>query len=147
VVVATPHWGPNLIDAPLPYVRDAARTLVGAGATVVAGHSAHVFQGVEGPVLYDLGDFIDDYATEPDLRNDLGLLFLVTFEGPVPTRLEAVPLALDCCATRLARPDEREWIAGRFRRACAAFATEVVDRGGRLVVEWGAPGIVAGRQG
>ena len=59
-----------------------------AGATVVAGHSAHVFHGIEGPVLYDLGDFVDDYATHPVLRNDLGLLFLLTLDahGPVVWR-------------------------------------------------------------
>ena len=45
-----------------------------AGATLVAGHSAHVFHGVADRVIYDLGDFIDDYATDPALRNDLGLL-------------------------------------------------------------------------
>ena len=32
------------------------------------------FHGAAPPVLFDLGDFIDDYAIDPDLRNDLGLL-------------------------------------------------------------------------
>ena len=73
-----------------------------AGATLVAGHSAHVFHGVADRVLYDLGDFVNDYAIDPVLRNDLGLLFLVTFDGPRPVHLEAVPLVLDDCHTRLA---------------------------------------------
>ena len=137
VVVATPHWGPNLTSEPPAYVRRAAHTLSSAGATLVAGHSAHVFHGVEGSVVYDLGDFIDDYATDPRLRNDLGLLFIVTFEGPRPSRLEAVPLALDHCFTRLADSHEAAWITKRFRKACAALGTEVEPRGGRLVVEWG----------
>lgn len=139
IVLVTPHWGPNMVDAPLPYVRAAAASFRAAGATVVAGHSAHVFHGVADTVLYDLGDFLDDYAVDPELRNDLGLLFLVTFDGPVPRRLEAVPLGLDHCFTRLARPDEAAWIAGRFRRACAALGTEVTERDGRLVVEWASP--------
>ena len=37
-------------------------------------------------------DFIDDYATSPSLRNDLGALFLVRFEGARPVRVEAVPI-------------------------------------------------------
>jgi len=45
-----------------------------AGATLVAGHSAHVFHGIADRVLYDLGDFVDDSAADPYLRNDLGLL-------------------------------------------------------------------------
>lgn len=137
IVVVSPHWGPNMVSQPVPHVRMAATELCAAGATLVAGHSAHVFHGVAGQVLYDLGDFIDDYATHPELRNDLGLLFLVTFEDGGPTRLEAIPLALDFCRTRLADRDERAWIATRFRRACAVFGTEVHEQAGRLVVEWG----------
>jgi poly-gamma-glutamate synthesis protein (capsule biosynthesis protein) len=101
----------------------------------VAGHSAHVFHGVTDWVIYDLGDFIDDYATDVDLRNDLGLLFVVTIEAGAVTRIEAVPLALDFCFTRLAEPDEAAWIAARFGRACRALGTEVTENDGRLVVE------------
>lgn len=136
LVVVTPHWGPNMTAEPVPHVRAAARAFRAAGATLVAGHSAHVFHGVAPGVLYDLGDFIDDYAVDPVLRNDLGLLFLVTVEDGRPTIVEAVPIALDYCRTRLADADESRWIEARFRRACAAFDVEVTGRGRRLVVEW-----------
>jgi poly-gamma-glutamate capsule biosynthesis protein CapA/YwtB (metallophosphatase superfamily) len=139
IVVVSPHWGPNMVDRPLGYVRRAADALRAAGAHLVAGHSAHVFHGVGDAVLYDLGDFIDDYAIDADLRNDLGLLWVVTFTGRIPTRVEAVPLALDYCHTRLARGAELDWIERRFRDACAAFGTEVTRHDGRLVVEWDRP--------
>jgi poly-gamma-glutamate synthesis protein (capsule biosynthesis protein) len=103
---------------------------------LVAGHSAHVFQGIAGRVLYDLGDFLDDYAVDPLLRNDLGLLFLVTLDREGPSRLEAVPLKLDYCHTRLADGADADWIRHRFRSACAAFRTEVGEEEGRLVVDW-----------
>lgn len=135
VVVVTPHWGPNMVTEPLREVRVAAQQLLDAGATLVAGHSAHVFHGVADRVLYDLGDFIDDYAVDPRLRNDLGLLWLVTFEGPRPVRVEAVPLALDFAHTRAARPPEAEWIGRRLRAACASFGTEVHEHDGRLVID------------
>lgn len=135
-VLVTPHWGPNMVQSPLAYIRDAAKELIQGGATLVAGHSAHVFQGVAGPVIYDLGDFIDDYAVDPLLRNDLGLLFLVDLSASGPVRLEAVPLALDFCHTRLAVGEETDWIRDRFTRACAEFGTEVRFEGGRLLVEW-----------
>ncbi|HET9093433.1 MAG TPA: CapA family protein [Acidimicrobiales bacterium] len=135
-VLASPHWGPNMVHEPLAYVRAAGAALAGAGATVVAGHSAHVLQGVAGRVLYDLGDFLDDYATDPVERNDLGLAFFLTFEGDVPIRLEAVPLRLEYCFTRLARGGESAVVAERFRQRCAAFGTEVLAREGRLVIEW-----------
>lgn len=136
VVVVSPHWGPNMTSKPVAHVEKAAAAFRAVGATVIAGHSAHVFHGVADRTLYDLGDFIDDYATDPEFRNDLGLIFVVTFEDAIPTRLEAVPLALEFCHTRLAKAAEADWIARRFTRACAAFGTEVTERDGRLVIEF-----------
>jgi poly-gamma-glutamate synthesis protein (capsule biosynthesis protein) len=129
-----PHWGPNMEPSPLPCVRAAARELREAGAVLVAGTSAHVFQGVEGNVLYDLGDFLDDYAHDPVLRNDLGLLFLVELEPDGPRRIEAVPLRLEYAFTGLAHGEDAAWIRERFRKACAELGTEVGEEDGRLVV-------------
>jgi poly-gamma-glutamate capsule biosynthesis protein CapA/YwtB (metallophosphatase superfamily) len=133
VVLVTPHWGPNMTTEPLPYVRVAAEGLLAAGATLVAGHSAHVFHGVNGRILYDLGDLIDDYVRDETLRNDLGLAFLATLTGTEPD-IRAIPLALDYAHTRQADRTEREWIEDHLRKACAEFATEVADRGGRLAL-------------
>jgi poly-gamma-glutamate synthesis protein (capsule biosynthesis protein) len=133
-VLVTPHWGPNMSAEPLPRIRRAAQALLDAGATLVAGHSAHVFHGVEPRVLYDLGDFVDDYATDPVLRNDLGLLWFVTFQSGIPVRLEALPLKLDYCHTRIAGGDDAAWIRRRFRDASARLGTDVDEEAGRLVV-------------
>jgi poly-gamma-glutamate capsule biosynthesis protein CapA/YwtB (metallophosphatase superfamily) len=135
-VLVTPHWGPNMVGGPVPHVRAAAEDLLAAGATLVAGHSAHAFHGVGDRLAYDLGDFLDDYAVDPVLRNDLGLLFLVEFDGARPVRLEAVPLRLEYCRTRLASLEDARWIAERFRTACAALGTEVAEEDAHLVVSW-----------
>lgn len=135
-VLVTPHWGPNMIERPLPEIQTAAARLLDTGATVIAGHSAHVFHGVGGPVLYDLGDFIDDYATHPALRNDLGLLFLLTLDGDGPIRLEALPLKLDYCRTRLADGVDAARIRRRFVHACGELGTSVTENAGRLVIDW-----------
>jgi poly-gamma-glutamate capsule biosynthesis protein CapA/YwtB (metallophosphatase superfamily) len=136
VVLVAPHWGPNMSAEPCPYVRRAAGELVEAGATLVAGHSAHVFQGVQGRVLYDLGDFLDDYAVDAELRNDLGLLFLVDLDEGGPRELQAVPLKLDFCHTRLATREEAAWISHRFRTLCAALGTDVAEEDGRLLIRY-----------
>ena len=134
-VLVTPHWGPNMTPEPVPHVRRAARELIEAGATLVAGHSAHVFHGVGTRVLFDIGDFLDDYAVDPSLRNDLGLLWLVTLDRDGPFALEALPLRLDYCFTRTADGEDAAWIEERLRTACASFGTEVIERDGRLSVE------------
>lgn len=138
LTLATPHWGPNMTPGPTPRVRTAAASLREAGVDLVAGHSAHVFHGADRPadgrgvVLYDLGDFLDDYAVDPVRRNDLGLLWLVTVEPGRVLGVEALPLHLGLAATAPARGADRAWIADRLTRACAPYGTDVEDVDGRL---------------
>jgi poly-gamma-glutamate capsule biosynthesis protein CapA/YwtB (metallophosphatase superfamily) len=136
-VLVSPHWGPNMTAGPVPHVRRAAEALLEAGATLVAGHSAHVVHGIHGRVLFDLGDFLDDYAVDAALRNDLGLVFLVTLEDGGPSRIEAIPIALDFCFTRPANREESSWIGERFTASCRAMGTDVARQGGRLVASPG----------
>jgi poly-gamma-glutamate capsule biosynthesis protein CapA/YwtB (metallophosphatase superfamily) len=132
-ILVTPHWGPNMTETPVAPVRAAAADLLAAGATLIAGHSAHVFHGVVPRILYDLGDFLDDYAVDAELRNDLGLLFLVDLTGD---RLEAVPLKLEYTHTRLADGKDAEWIRRRFIEACALLGVEAAVEDDRLVTTW-----------
>jgi poly-gamma-glutamate capsule biosynthesis protein CapA/YwtB (metallophosphatase superfamily) len=136
VTLVMPHWGPNMTPEPIPAVRKAAETLVGSGADLVAGHSAHLFHGVRGCVLFDLGDFLDDYAVDPHLRNDLGLLWMVEVDRDGPRRLEALPLKLDYCFTGPAHGADAAWIGERFRAACEDLGTTVSQTDGILTVEW-----------
>jgi poly-gamma-glutamate capsule biosynthesis protein CapA/YwtB (metallophosphatase superfamily) len=130
-VVAFPHWGPNMTSEPAGWQRARARELVAAGADLVAGHSAHVFHGIEWidgrPVLYDLGGALDDYAVDRRLRNDLGIAALWRPAGE--PRLELVGLELDYCETALARGPEADWIAARLDAACAPFGTRLERSG------------------
>jgi poly-gamma-glutamate synthesis protein (capsule biosynthesis protein) len=126
LVVAFPHWGPNMNPDPARWQRKAAAAMIASGATLVAGHSAHVFHGiawVEGhPVLFDLGDALDDYALNRRLRNDLGVLALWR---PGEDPLELVGLRLDFCRTGLARGADAEWIAARLTNACRSLDSSV----------------------
>lgn len=130
------HWGSNMNPDPSDYVRSAASGFAHAGAALVAGHSAHVFQGIGPRVLYDLGDFIDDYATDPVLRNDLGLLWLVDLEGGNPLGLEAVPLKLDYCHTALAKDEDAEWIVSRLRSTLGWGRDDAVGRARAVPANW-----------
>src|SRR5918998_994230 len=80
-VVFSNHWGPNMVERPSTLFRRFARAVMDRGVDVYYGHSAHVFQGVEiydgKPILYDTGDFINDYAVDPRLRNDWSFLFRI----------------------------------------------------------------------
>jgi poly-gamma-glutamate synthesis protein (capsule biosynthesis protein) len=149
LVVAFPHWGPNMTPKPAGWQCARARELVRAGADLVAGHSAHVFHGVEWiegrPVLYDLGDAITDYAVNDMLRNDLGILALWRPRGD--PELELVALRLGFCETDLARGADADWVAARLARACADLGTRVERVSeGRLVLQAGTAAITPGAE-
>ena len=125
LVVASPHWGRHMATAPARWQRRRARELVAAGADLVAGHSAHVFHGID-PVdgrlaLFDLGDALDDYAVDPKRRNDLGILAL--WHPRSDPELELIGLELRFCETGLAYGPAADWIAARLQRACAPLGT------------------------
>jgi poly-gamma-glutamate synthesis protein (capsule biosynthesis protein) len=128
VVVAFPHWGPNMTVRPAAWQRRIAGDLLRAGADLVAGHSAHVFHGIEqtehGLVAYDLGDALDDYAVDAELRNDLGV-FAIWHVAADGTWLELVGLFLDHCYTELAKGADADWIARRLETACGELGTTV----------------------
>ncbi len=128
LTVVFPHWGPNMSASPAPWQRQAAAALQHAAGTVVSGHSAHLFHGIEwkegGPALFDLGDALDDYRIDPVLRNDLGVL-AIWRPGAGDEELELVGLKLEFCHTGLARDADAEWIAVRLDSACAELGTRV----------------------
>jgi poly-gamma-glutamate synthesis protein (capsule biosynthesis protein) len=119
--------------APVRRVRSAAAGLKSAGATLVAGHSAHVPQGVQGRVLFDVGDFLDDYAVDPSLRNDLSLLWLVTLDAGGPRRVEGVPLRLEYAYTRIADAAETRELGRLLAQRCAAVGSTVELVDGRFI--------------
>jgi poly-gamma-glutamate synthesis protein (capsule biosynthesis protein) len=139
-VLVLAHWGPNMVASPVPHVRAAATGLASAGATLIAGHSAHVPHGVHGRVLYDLGDFIDDYAVDRSLRNDLSLLWLVELDAGGPRRVEGVPVRLEYAFTRLANDAETDELTRLLAERCAAVGSRVELIDGRLVFESGLNG-------
>lgn len=69
-----------------------------------------------------------------DDRRESGLFFLVDLDQEGPAPLEAVPLKLEYCHTRLATGNDAELIGRRFREACRALGTEVDAERDRLVV-------------
>lgn len=139
LVVLSLHWGPNMRSAPPEAFRDFAHAAVALGADVVHGHSAHVFQAVEvhrgRSILYDTGDFLDDYAVDPVLRNDRSFVFLLEIEDGRPRRLRMVPVRLGYARVQLARGEEFEAIRRSMVERCAGFATALRETDEGLAVD------------
>ena len=138
-VIFSNHWGPNMVQRPKETFRRFARAVIDRGVDIYYGHSAHVFQGVEiyggKPILYDTGDFIDDYAVHPELRNDWSFLFQLSVEEGRLERLDLTPVKLSYARVDLATGGERETILDRMQRLSAEMGTDFARREGALVLE------------
>ena len=137
-VVFSNHWGPNMVQRPRRIFRRFARAVIDLGVDVFYGHSAHVFQGVEiyrgKPILYDTGDFIDDYAVDPKLHNDWSIFYRVSIAGGRVERLDLVPVKLSYARVDLAVGGERETILDRMERLSAEMGTNFARSEGALVL-------------
>jgi len=147
LVVASLHWGPNWVVRPAATQRSFARWLVDRGVDVVHGHSAHVLQGVEvyrgRPILYDCGDFVDDYVTKPELHNKWSALFDLEISEGRLTALRADPVVIDDETVHPVGDDApgsvdeeaaeaAPWVRGRLRTLSEPFGT-TVERDGNGV--------------
>ncbi len=138
LVIFSIHWGPNMRPRPTTEFRDFARRVLDAGADVFWGHSAHIVQGVElwhdKPILFDAGDFVDDYAVDSELRNDLSALVLLRARPPAVERIDLVPVVIDRCQVNRALGADRDWFCERFTALSAELGTTVLERRGRLTI-------------
>lgn len=148
VVVLALHWGPNMRRSPAPRFRAFARAAIDAGVDVIHGHSAHVVQGIEiyrgRPILYDTGNFLDDYWKFPFLPDDVSFAFLLDLDAGGPQRLRMIPVRLHPAPLRIATGEDRRSIVDRLRRSSARFGTELVECAAGLEVPedlsvWSAP--------
>jgi poly-gamma-glutamate capsule biosynthesis protein CapA/YwtB (metallophosphatase superfamily) len=138
-VLFSNHWGPNMVQRPKEIFRRFARAVIDLGVDIYYGHSAHVFQGVEiyhgKPILYDTGDFIDDYAVNRELRNDWSFFFRVSVEEGRFERLDLIPVKLSYARVDLATGGEREIILDRMEHLSAEMGTVFARREDALVLE------------
>ncbi|GAB4236378.1 MAG: CapA family protein [Chlamydiales bacterium] len=95
LLILSIHWGPNMKLRPDSTFRKFAKQLIDLGVDIIHGHSAHVFQGIEiyknKLILYDTGDFIDDYSIDSELRNDLSFLYLIDVMDSEIQTLRLIP--------------------------------------------------------
>ncbi|WP_459191453.1 CapA family protein [Halosimplex sp. J119] len=129
LVVASLHWGPNWEVRPSETQQRFARWLIDAGVDVVHGHSAHVIQGIEvyrgRPILYDLGDYVDDYVVKDDLHNDRSVRVELAIEDGRLDRLRVVPVEIVDERVNAATGEVAAWVRERMRALSEEFGTTV----------------------
>lgn len=133
IAIVSIHWGPNMREEPSHEFIAFAHEMIDAGADIIHGHSAHNFQGIEiyngKIILYDTGDFVDDYRVDPWLRNDHSFFFWVEVTNQSITKLKLIPVLIADCSVNLAKGDDYKWSIQRMQQLSAKFGTRVNHTG------------------
>lgn len=139
-LIVSLHWGPNQREIPSTEFQQFAHAMVNAGADIIHGHSAHVTQGIEiyqgKLILYDTGDFVDDYRVGPYLRNDWSFLYQVELGKEGLSELTLIPVIIGNCQVNVAMaPDYREMLT-RMQMLSQQFNTTFEEREGKLIYKF-----------
>lgn len=139
IIVLSIHWGPNMRERPPKKFIDFAHHLIDLGVDLFHGHSAHIFQAVEAYkgklILYDTGDFVDDYYVDPFLRNDYSFLFLVECSKKGIQRLRLIPVLINEFQVNRAKGEEAKAIMKRMERLSKEMNTTLVYQDNELVLQ------------
>jgi len=132
-VIISAHIGPNW-GAPSPAMRNLAYQLLDLGGDLYWGHSNHTPQGIEiykgKVILYSTGDFVDDYAVDPDERNDLSFLFSVEENLGRVDRIQLYPVRIENFQVHRATGSDLTFLQHSLRTKCASFNTDVTFQDG-----------------
>lgn len=133
ILIVTSHWGPNMQQVPSAAFVQFAHDIIDSGADIIHGHSSHVFQAIEiynnKVIMYDTGDFIDDYAVDPMLRNDQSLFFAVTVDKNGPQSVTVAPVVIKDMQVNTATGSEKDEILKRIQQLSQEFGTIISDNG------------------
>lgn len=138
-VIVSIHWGPNLKEFPEKQFIAFAHEMIDHGASVIHGHSAHNFQGIElykqKLIFYDTGDFVDDYIVHADLKNDHCFFFMVAFSKYEIVKTKLVPVLISNYQANLASDENKNWSIKRIRQLSAKFGTTITEQGEVLIAK------------
>lgn len=130
-VIVSIHWGPNLKEYPDEAFVSFAQEMIDHGASLIHGHSAHNFQGIEvfrnKLILYDTGDFVDDYVVHAVVRNDHSFFFMVTFSKEKIVKINLEPVLISNYQVNLAREESSRWSLERMQELSEKFGTNIMN--------------------
>ncbi|WP_028982448.1 CapA family protein [Sporocytophaga myxococcoides] len=133
VLIISIHWGPNMEIEPNKRQIEFAHRLIDLGVDIIHGHSAHIFQGIEiykgKIILYDTGDFIDDYVVNELLRNDRSFLFECIIKNKKLSEFKLRPVIIQNMQVCLAIGHNKEYAIARMQYLSSVFGTRITDEG------------------
>jgi len=80
--------------------------------------------------MYDTGDFVDDYAVDSDLRNDLSFLFKIAIENKKIKEVNLIPVKIGNMQVNIAVGNDKKLIVDRmikFSKELGTYFNENVN--------------------
>jgi len=131
LIVLSLHWGPNMRLRPSAAFRRFAHGAIERGVDLIHGHSAHVVQAIErhgrGVILYDTGNFIDDYWKFPFRRTISSFVFMLEVANGKPAALTLTPVRIHPWPLSLAIGDTSRSIVENMVSLSGAMGTKLVE--------------------
>ena len=128
LLIVSAHWGSNWGYAPEAGHVAFAHALIEAGASVVFGHSCHVFRGIEFHqgrlIFYSAGNFVDDYAVDRVERNDEAFIYVLEARDRLLTNVHLVPALIRSCQARTARGTRRMTMIETMKKLCDGLGSK-----------------------
>ena len=138
IVVVSAHWGSNWQSVPSQIFIEYAHAVIDAGADIFHGHSAHIFQGIEiyngKLIMFDIGDLIDDYIINPELRNDYQITVGVTISAKKIHAVEIKPLVFEGYQVTAGKGRDFRQISRMVQNLSSRFDTEIHEANKSLFV-------------
>lgn len=138
IVILTMHWGPNMRTHPTADFIDFAHDLIDCGVDILHGHSAHIFQGIEiykkKVILYDTGDFVDDYYVDPFLRNDRSFFFIVDVDSTGIQSVQLIPTLISRFQVNRSTGNEAQETITRMSELSKLFNTIIAEKEGSAII-------------
>lgn len=83
LLILSIHWGGNYARNISTKYRQFGRKALNAGVDIIHGHSSHHVKCIKNYgdkiIMYGIGDFVNDYAVDPEFRGDLGMIVDVNY--------------------------------------------------------------------
>ena len=127
VVIASIHWGDELIDYPGLQQRKLTKQLQQAGVDIIMGHHPHVFQGLDQIdsmlVAYSLGNFIfDGFST----ATGWSIILSVTVKAGKTLAYEVIPIIRgDDFRPQIADREQKAKLLGEIERRNQLCSMEI----------------------
>ncbi len=138
LVILSIHWGKNFsfltTDEQIRFAHD----VLDMGVDIILGHGAHYFHGIEiykgKPIIYDMGDFLNDYSEKDDFSK-ITFIFKLIIEGNTVDKIELIPTSSFNHQIEPVKGAKAQKVLGKMIELSERFDTDISIQGDTGIID------------